>query len=170
MALTLTIGERSDSNDIAEIGYKAFRHFFETERNRAELLPYIEVAFSQEHILKEYEAKNNTFLLVKDQNQTIGFARLWEQDIEQLEYKALKMERLYLHPDKVGTGAGAFLMQASIDFAIKRGYKAIWLQVFRPNIKAINFYKNWGFKEFHTSPAKFEADNEIDLWMVKDLN
>ena len=170
MALRLVIGEKSDSKEIAKIGYKAFRHFFETDTNRAELLPYIEIAFSNEHILKEYDAHNNTFLLAKDEGRTIGFARLWEQEIKELEGRALKMERLYLYPEIVGKGAGAFLMQASIDFAKEQGYLAIWLQVFRPNTKATDFYKKWGFNEFHTSPAKFEADNEIDLWMVKALN
>ncbi|NND76973.1 MAG: GNAT family N-acetyltransferase [Flavobacteriales bacterium] len=166
----MKIGTTSEAKVIADIGYKSFRHFFETDTNRAELLPYIEVAFSEEHILKEFEANKNTFLLAKDEELTIGFARLWEQKVEEIDKKALKMERLYLYPEMVGTGAGAFLMQASIDFAKKEGYEVLWLQVFRPNTKAIRFYEKWGFSEFHTSPAKFEADNEIDLWLARPIS
>lgn len=169
MKFTLAIGHRSDTKIIGDIGYKAFRHFFETDSNRAELLPYIEIAFSEKGILKEFEANENTFLLAKEDEKIIGFARLWEQEIVQLKEKALKLERLYLYPEMVGTGAGAFLMQKSIDFAKENKYMNLWLQVFRPNIKAIQFYEKWGFSEFHTSPAKFEADNEIDLWMLREL-
>ena len=168
--MTLVIGDRSDVRDIADIGYKAFRHFFETDTNRAELLPYIKVAFSNEHILQEFDSYNNTFLLAKDEKRTIGFARLWEQKHKELEGKTLKMERLYLYPEIVGKGAGAFLMQASINFAKEKGYDSLWLQVFRPNNKAIEFYSKWGFKEFHTSRAKFAADKEIDLWMKRPIS
>ena len=167
--MTLRKGLKSDVKDIGTIGYKAFRHFFETDSNRGELLPYIDVAFSEKSIIEEFESNKNEFLLAKEDGVIIGFARLWEQKIGQLKGKALKMERLYLLPEKVGTGAGAFLMDKSIEYAKEKGYDKLWLQVFRPNIKAIQFYTKWGFSEFNTSPAKFEADNEIDLWMMKDL-
>ena len=169
--MKLRIASPDDAQIIGEIGYQAFRKFFETDINRHQLLPYIEVAFSKQSIENEFSAKGNIFLLAEKLGKVIGFARLWEEDAEKLKpAKMIKMERLYLVPDEVGTGAGAFLMVESLNYAEKNGFDKIWLQVLRPNKLAISFYNKWGFIEFDTSPAKFEADNEIDLWMERDVS
>jgi len=99
----------------------------------------------------------------------LGFARLWEDRDENAPDKALKMERLYLWPKEVGKGVGAFLMKHSIEFAKSQGYEILWLQVLRSNKLAHNFYLKWNFEEFHQSPGKFKGDNEIDLWMKREV-
>jgi len=168
--MDLRIASIADIDVICDIGYKAFREYFESDTNRHELLPYIEIAFSKESIEEEFKAKGNIYLLAEKNGKTIGFARLWEEDAEKLEPNSMiKLERLYLYPDHVGTGAGAFLMKESLNYAANNGYQKMWLQVFRPNKLAISFYKKWGFTEFDISPAKFESDNEIDLWMERDV-
>ncbi|MEM7162908.1 MAG: GNAT family N-acetyltransferase [Bacteroidota bacterium] len=167
--IEIKIATRENANEIAELGKVAFRHFFENENNRTELLEYLNTAFSREHILTEFEALNNVFLLAVKDNQLQGFARLWEDKNHYAPDDSLKMERLYIWPELVGSGLGALLMQSSIDFTAQNKYVNLWLQVLRPNERAVSFYRKWGFEYFHESPGKFEGDNEIDYWMKRSV-
>ena len=169
MDFELKIADVKDLSHVARIGDLAFRCFFETDKNREELIPYVEEAFSRHNLLKEYNSKENVFLLAGNRNRMLGFARLWAEDVNEAPNNSLKMERLYQLPEMLGKGVGAFLMQSSIDYCKCRNIEHLWLQVYRPNSRAISFYRKWGFVEFHESPAKFEADNEIDLWMKLEI-
>ncbi len=167
--LALRIATKKDASEIAQLGAVAFKHYFENDNNREELLPYLKKAFSEEAILKEFEADKNHFLLAVEEDKVLGFARLWEDLDENAPDNSLKMERLYLWPKEVGKGVGAFLMRQSIELAKSEGYKTLWLQVLRPNKLAHGFYLKWNFEEFHQSPGKFKGDNEIDLWMKRKI-
>ena len=165
----LRLGGLTDAAEIALLGKTAFQHFFENKNNRNELIDYLKVAFSEKNILKEFGSLNNAFLLAIQKEQIMGFARLWEEKNLHSPPNSLKMERLYIWPDMVGKGLGAYLMQSSLDYTKRQGFKILWLQVLRPNQRAVKFYHDWGFEIFHESPGKFKGDNEIDYWMKREV-
>jgi ribosomal protein S18 acetylase RimI-like enzyme len=161
---------RKDAARIADIGRRSFIQYFMNEGNAPELLLYVDKVYAPEALEKRMNTARIEFMVVEDEGEVQGFAELeWTCPEQFPSKKYLKLERLYLDPARVGTGAGAKLMKASIGRAKEEGSDGLWLQVLRTNTLAISFYERWGFKEFHRSPAKFKADKEQDLWLVLDL-
>ena len=168
--MKIRIGKRDDVEAISKIGAEAFETAFKNERNAGELVPYVKTAFSTINISKEFEAPGNVFILAEMKDEAVGFARLWEEVHNQFnEKRNIKMERLYLLPAFIGKGVGKLLMEASIDYSKAHQYEIIWLQVFEPNMDAVQFYKKSGFKLFGYAPGKFDSDPGRDLCLYREL-
>ena len=160
-----------DAARIADIGRRSFIQYFMNEGNASELLIYVDKIYAPKALEQRMTAENSEFLVADDEGEVQGFAELeWACPELLPAAKCLKLERLYLDPIRVGTGAGALLMKASIERAKATGCSKLWLQVLRTNTLALLFYERWGFEEFHRSPAKFKADKEQDIWMVLELD
>ena len=56
----------------------------------------------------------------------------------------VRLHKLYVSADAIGTGVGAALMRAGIDWATGTGYESMWLGVWEHNHRAMAFYERWG--------------------------
>ncbi|ADB58108.1 GNAT family N-acetyltransferase [Archaeoglobus profundus] len=58
-----------------------------------------------------------------------------------------EIHEIVVHPEWQGKGIGTSLMKKALDYAKERGRKVVELWVGVKNLKAIRFYKKFGFKE-----------------------
>jgi ribosomal protein S18 acetylase RimI-like enzyme len=67
----------------------------------------------------------------------------------------LQLWRLYLGQRFIGRGLGAQLMAAAQAHARQRGARTLWLGVYDRNVRAVEFYKRFGFVQVGTSEFLF---------------
>ena len=77
----------------------------------------------------------------------------------------MRLHKLYVSADAIGTGAGAALMRCGIDWATGTGYGSMWLGVWEHNHRARAFYERWGFCPVGTEAFRLGSDDQVDLLM-----
>lgn len=87
----------------------------------------------------------------------------WSRELEEGEYLAIHV--LAVDPEYKRQGIGGFLVDKSIEFARKNGYKAIRLDVVPENLPAVSLYKSKGF----TSAGKKDLMRNIENIPVFEL-
>ncbi|TPE43542.1 GNAT family N-acetyltransferase [Pontibacter mangrovi] len=100
-----------------------------------------EVIYSHDALAKQM-LEGQTFLLVEDARQALGFASFSEKDASA---KLYKLNKIYLLPQLQGQGMGRQLLQAVEQEVQKRGARALDLNVNRYN-KAKTFYERCGYQ------------------------
>lgn len=68
---------------------------------------------------------------------------------------AVQLWRLYLDQAFIGQRLGARLMQAAQAEARRRGAETLWLGVYDRNVRAVDFYRRFGFVQVGTSEFLF---------------
>ena len=92
--------------------------------------------------LEESAEKDHYFFAIFDDNIALGFVDIeWNSS----EVNEMKLQKIYVLPEKQGLGLGKKLLNFAIDFGKKQGVNHLTLQVNRFN-KAVNFYKHTGFE------------------------
>lgn len=81
-----------------------------------------------------------TFIMLTD--EPIGLATLYRDTSLPSEGELLQV---WVAPSFRGGGAAVDLMNAVLDWATSNGFVTIRAEVTRPNLKALNFYKRYGF-------------------------
>lgn len=94
-----------------------------------------------EDSLKQQFNDGNTFLILYANDAPKGFAAFSEIDVD----KNYKLQKLYLHPDQQGKGAGKKLIEFVENEVKKRGGEILILNVNRGN-KARFFYEKIGYQ------------------------
>ncbi len=92
----------------------------------------------------------------------IGFVACdcnWHSVFEKGE--VAEIHEIFVHPEWRGKGIGSALMKRALEYAVERGRRVAELWVGVGNLKAIRFYKKFGFEEREV----------VGRWlrMVKDL-
>jgi ribosomal protein S18 acetylase RimI-like enzyme len=109
---------------------------------------------------------NHAFFAVFDGDQALGFVDL---ELDNPDKKWLKLQKIYVLPEKQKLGLGLALMDYTVLFAQENGMKHITLQVNRTN-KAVSFYERLGF--YVADEQDFDIGNGYfmnDFVMQKDL-
>lgn len=86
----------------------------------------------------------------------IGFTSLFPKTED-----ILRIEKIYLMPENQGKGVGRYSINFIKDFAGKKGFKILELNVNRNN-KALNFYQKQGFKIIQ------EIDIPLNKYILND--
>ena len=79
-----------------------------------------------------------------------------------------ELVKMYLLPEARGIGIGLLLMQQCIDFAIKTGYKQIYLETLPELTLAIGLYQKVGFRRL-SAPLGASGHFGCDIWMLKQI-
>ncbi|WP_199414974.1 GNAT family N-acetyltransferase [Chitinophaga silvisoli] len=102
----------------------------------------IAMMYNTEELSRQLNS-DHTFLLIWDGESAIGFAGYSPKE----ETGIYKLNKIYLHPDYQGKGAGKLLLNAVIDQVKAAGANVLELNVNRYN-KAKSFYEKIGFEVF----------------------
>lgn len=92
--------------------------------------------------LEENFKSNHQFFAIFDENQAVGFLDI---ELNAPETNGMKLQKIYVLPEKQGLGLGKKLLNFAIDFGNKQGLHQLILQVNRYN-KAVDFYLHAGFE------------------------
>ena len=172
--------EPNDYKAVAEISRKTFYESWRYLYSEEDLQIYMAEVFSEEQIKKDLEAITNIFLLAETDEKIIGYTKLCTDSIlsgdnladwmlillkEFSRSKAMEMERLYVLKEYHKQKAGKQLMDESISIARKQDFDWLWLGVSPDNLKAMAFYKSYGFIQVGTKPYKIGNTVDFDYLM-----
>lgn len=98
--------------------------------------------YSEEALLENYLEKGHRFLLVKEEEDALGFAS-YEHNYK--GKKVTRIHKIYLLPETQGKGLGKMLIDEIQKIALENAAEALSLNVNRFN-KAQHFYRKIGFE------------------------
>ncbi|WP_317126185.1 GNAT family N-acetyltransferase [Chryseobacterium pennae] len=161
-------------NDIAElqeISKKTFSETFSADNTEESMAQYLETSFATEKLLTELNDRNSEFYFAKLDHKVIGYLKL-NTGSSQTEMKgghALEIERIYVSKDFHGKKVGQALYDKAIAIATEKNADYVWLGVWENNLRAINFYRKNGFKEFDKHIFRLGNEEQTDIMMKLDL-
>ena len=82
---------------------------------------------------------------------------------------AVELSKMYVVPDKHGTGVSTALMNSALAAAADSGARCVWLGVNRENQRAQHFYAKHGFRANGARRFQLGARDEHDYVMVREL-
>ena len=91
----------------------------------------------------------------------------WSRELKRGEYLAVHI--LAVEPDFERSGVGSFLVDGSIDYAKKNGYRALRLDIVPDNIPAKRLYETKGFASAGIKDLERNIP-EIPLFELYELN
>ena len=82
-------------------------------------------------------------------------------------YDPIEIARIYAVKARVGSGIGAALMQHCLERSAANGNDYVWLGVWEHNVRAIAFYRRWGFEDVGSQPFEVGRDRQTDRVMMR---
>ncbi|NNC82471.1 MAG: GNAT family N-acetyltransferase [Flavobacteriales bacterium] len=166
--MSIRSAQRSDVPDIRDVLYRSFYQTFRTEKNHDSLTSYLD-SLNEHAIEAMMDEVDTRFLVMEEEGKIVGMSQIVNESFGMDSGDCMKIERLYIDPDRLGKGSGKIMMEHIIQLAKDEEHQWLWLLVLRSNFRGVRFYERFGFKAFDTSPGKFVEDKEIDLWMRMPL-
>jgi diamine N-acetyltransferase len=160
-----------DSELLTSLGARAFRDTFGPDNTPEDMAAYLSRSFSPEKQAAELAEPGTTFLIAELEAEVVGYCRLREgpAPTSVSGCRPIEIVRFYALAAWIGRGIGAALMRACLDLAGQRACDTIWLDVWERNLRAIAFYRRWGFAEVGTQPFVLGSDVQRDLLMARPV-
>ena len=161
-----------DQELLASLGAQTFREAFAPDNTPEDMSAYLAQAFGPDRQAAELADPGTTFLIAESEGDAVGYARLKLGTAPDciLAIHPVEIARLYAVAAWVGRGVGAALMHSCLEQAGRLGCDVIWLDVWERNLRAIDFYRRWGFVEVGTQPFVLGHDVQNDLLMQNRLS
>ena len=156
---------------LAELGAATFRLTFAQDNTPEDMEAYLTQNFTEEKLEQEVSGPLAVFLIAELSGKPLGYAKLnmGDPDACVTGPKPAELVRLYVVPESIGQGIGARLMKEAITTATNRGFETLWLGVWEHNLRAIGFYRKWGFEEVGSHIFQLGSDAQTDLILQKSL-
>jgi ribosomal protein S18 acetylase RimI-like enzyme len=170
--LIIRRGKAADAALLAELGARTFSETFAPDNSPADMAAYLATAFSPSQQTSELADRETLFLIAESDGIAVGYAMLRSGNVlENVTGKnPIELVRLYVSQDRLGSGVGAALMQASIREAKRRGHQTLWLGVWEHNARAQAFYRKWNFTEIGTHVFHLGDDPQTDILMQRTIS
>lgn len=107
-------------------------------------------AYGLENLKEFFSGSREVFFLAKDGEKIVGCAGLKE-----LSKTEALLKRFYIAKDFRGRGVSDLILSKIKDFAKKKNYKSIFLDIFQDNLRAKRFFQKRGFLIFNPAPNEF---------------
>jgi len=153
---------------LSEISCETFYDTYHAYNTKEDMEMFLLEHFSIDIVIEELNSTDNIFLLVYDNEQLCGYAKLSESKTpDQLkDFQALEIARIYSIKEKIGKGIGKILIEGCISIARQKNTRMIWLGVWKQNPRAIAFYQKNGFEIFGEQDFVLGKDVQQD-WLMK---
>ena len=156
---------------LAELSRQTFKEAFESKNNPEDFEAYLNIAFSEDTLIKELQDYDSSFFLVYRDSNLVGYFKLNENGSQSdiRDNSALEIERIYVLEEFQGQGIGAWMLEQVISMARDKKKYYLWLGVWERNTKAIAFYERFGFYRFGSHPYYIGKDEQTDWLMRLDI-
>lgn len=162
-----------DAGKLLDLSAETFNQAFSSQNSCDNMTAYMASAFSEEQILDEIKNPSSLFLMayVQGQDVPVGYSklRMGQAPKELKNARAIEIHRIYVQQEMIGHKIGKALMEKCMEIAQQQNYEVIWLGVWEKNIRAIDFYKKWGFRKFGSHIFRLGTEDQTDILMKKDL-
>ncbi len=158
-----------DHELLAGLGAQTFRDTFAPDNTPQDMDAYLAESFGPDRQAAELADPGTTFLIAESSGEAVGYARvkLGPAPACIVGERPAEIVRLYAVAGWIGRGVGAALMQACLELAGRLECDVVWLDVWERNLRAIEFYRRWGFVEVGTQQFVLGTDVQHDLLMQK---
>ncbi len=165
--VTIRNASISDAGVLAELGRQTFYDTFAEHNTPEDMDSYIKEAFTVERLISELQEPGAVYLVAESVQKIVGFAKLAPSNKPDCVTtpSPLRLAKLYVSTEALGTGVGAALMRSSIAWAMKSGFESLWLGVWEHNLRAKAFYERWGFVPVGTEVFVLGSDRQTDILM-----
>ncbi|WP_162668217.1 GNAT family N-acetyltransferase [Gemmata massiliana] len=165
--VTIRIADAGDAGALAELGRRTFHDTFAVYNRPEDMDAYMNEAFNAERISAEILEPGAVYLVAGEPPKVIGFARVVSVAPPACITgpAPVRLAKLYVSTDAIGSGVGAALMRASIEWASNAGHKTLWLGVWEHNHRAKAFYARWGFVPVGVETFRLGSDDQSDVLM-----
>ena len=133
--------EKDELSVVQELAYRIWPSTYSEILSQEQMLYMLNWMYSIETLEKSTESDHH-FFDIFDGNQAVGFL---DVELNCPEPNGMKLQKIYVLPEKQGLGLGKTLLNFAIDFGKKQGMRHLSLQVNRYN-KAVDFYLHAGFE------------------------
>ncbi|UHO39678.1 GNAT family N-acetyltransferase [Chryseobacterium capnotolerans] len=171
MEIMITKITENDIAELQEISKKTFSETFSKDNTEESMAQYLETSFAAEKLLTELSDKNSEFYFARLDHKVIGYLKL-NTGLSQTEMKgdhALEIERIYVSKEYHGKKVGQALYDKAMAIATEKNADYVWLGVWENNLRAINFYRKNGFKEFDKHIFRLGNEEQTDIMMKLDV-
>ncbi len=165
--LTIRIANDRDANLLADLGRRTFSETFAASNKAEDMDDYSGAAFAVDRIVGELRREATAFFIADTPTKPVGFAKLEAARPPECVTgpSPVRLHKLYVSAEAIGSGVGAALMRFVIDWAKGAGHESVWLGVWEHNLRARAFYKRWGFRPVGTETFRLGSDDQVDLLM-----
>lgn len=113
-----------------------------------------------------FQKKGAGYFVAEVNNEIVGGGGIYPTD--GLPPGTCELVKMYLLPQARGTGLGRTLIEKSLAFAKKAGYKNVYLESMPELKQALKIYARFGF-EYLKGPMGNSGHTGCSLWMLKSL-
>jgi ribosomal protein S18 acetylase RimI-like enzyme len=171
MSLIVQQASPADAARIAALSRQTFYDTFAAFNTKEDMDKFLNESFSMDGLMAEVGADGNTFIIVLQGDELMGYAKITESNNppELGKAAAIEIGRIYAAQKAIGQGIGKALMEECLRLAALKAKQVIWLGVWEHNERAISFYKKFGFEKFGEHNFILGNDVQTDWLMKKKL-
>jgi ribosomal protein S18 acetylase RimI-like enzyme len=160
-----------DATALASFAARTFRETFEADNTAENMALYLATNYGPERQGAEIDDPGIITLLAEDGRRLAGYAQLHEGPAPDSVAGAAPIEirRFYVDRNWQGRGVAQALMMASLESAMKRGARTVWLAVWERNLRAQAFYRKCGFEDCGAQDFLLGRDRQTDRVMERAL-
>jgi ribosomal protein S18 acetylase RimI-like enzyme len=160
-----------DAGALAQLAESSFRNTFGAATTAEDMNLHCRNSYGEAIQAREIANPARVTFLSEDDGRLIGYAQLrWERAPDCVVAKAPgEIQRLYVTGEWHGKGIAQELMTACIDEMKASGADALWLGVWERNLKAMAFYRKFGFTEVGDHVFPVGNDPQRDVIMMRPL-
>lgn len=166
--VTIRRADSAEAELLADLGARTFAEAFAAENTPENMSAYLAQAFTTARLAAELADPWATFLLALVEGEAAGYAKLYQGEPPRCVTGERPMElvRIYVLERWLGGGVGRALMQRCVDEARASGSGVLWLGVWQRNLRALAFYRKWGFTTVGEQVFQLGADAQTD-WVMQ---
>jgi GNAT superfamily N-acetyltransferase len=165
--VSIRVADVRDAAVLADLGRRTFRETFAADNTPEDMAAYTAEAFTVGRIAAEIGETRSVFLVAEASQEAVGFARLAPEAPPACVTgpSPIRLVKLYVSADAIGSGVGAALVRASFEWASNSGHRTLWLGVWEHNLRARAFYERWGFAPVGFETFRLGSDDQNDVLM-----
>ena len=169
-----------DAERLSAFARRVFDETFRDDNAPADMAAYLDSAFTPARQAAELRAPEATILLAeavaepRDGGAPVlaGYAHLVFGGAAPADVAGpapAELKRFYVDRPFHGGGVATLLMDATIDAAVARGARTLWLGVWERNARAIAFYARRGFADVGAQRFALGGDVQTDRVMARAI-
>jgi ribosomal protein S18 acetylase RimI-like enzyme len=146
--ISIRPANQADIATITAIGRTAVELAHRDSCSPTDMVAFLDEYYNPQAIEEQLLDKNNNYFLLLADGQPAGFSNVVmnARHPNIAHNNATKLDRIYLLSTYYGLGLGYQLLQHNIQLSQQSGQCCMWLFTWQGNTRAIDFYKQHGFK------------------------
>jgi diamine N-acetyltransferase len=153
----IRLANSGDVSALVELAKVTFRDAYQLLDDPADIADYVAKHFTPQNFTSILNDPLSTLFVVMGGLRYVGYAHVRRSPVPSCVVGPTPIElvRLYLQQTEIGKGLGSRLMNTVQNEARRVQCRTIWLSVYDKNVRAVEFYKRFGFIDVGTKEFYF---------------